>query len=274
MSDFRRDLLPLASLYICCAPCAPCACLVSSAFAMCEEFSLRARTFFSFAVRPDDRLMSSCCTVGERSIGLLSIIQKLKDLDLSRSGIGLRKHLDRTWIEQRLYQLEEMHQLDASTNVSALARQVFQSHESEDTCAAIIILGELGYCLPIMHTPLFPSLPRIPRETEIYRMKKEISGPLWSRKYLGAFTAKPLPAGIVSRTGNPPANPRIISTNTPMLYRRTRTVHERSPPPSAGIKRRKNSTGSSVEMEIAPHAPPDVALNWLDTNENSSIMSI
>ena len=81
--------------------------------------------------------------------------------------------IDRLWVEQRLYDIEE--ETDLPQPISKLAEmggKILSSHDSDEKTAGIVILGESTYCLPIMRSRPFPSTARMPKETEIFQMKK------------------------------------------------------------------------------------------------------
>lgn len=193
LTALNKLALPVATVYI---YCAPCACLLATAFDICKKVDSRTTTYFQFVVRPDDRLVSNCCSQKDRSLGLVSIIERIRDIESSTSLTNHLCYIDRTWVEQRLYELEEeTDQPQVTGKIAEMGGKVLSSHNSEEKTAGIVILGELEYCLPIIRSPPFPSNPRIPKETEIFQMKNRIINKKyeWVRTFLGTYTAKAIP---------------------------------------------------------------------------------
>jgi hypothetical protein len=272
MTDLQQLLLPVATIFI---YCAPCACLLTTAFSICNSAGDRAAAYFRFRIRPDDRLVSSCCSQNDRSIGLASIIEKMKEKEHSEVTGNLTL-IDRIWVEQRLYEIEE--ETDLPQPISKLAEmggKVLSSHESDETTAGIIILGELIYCLPIIRSRPFPSKPRIPKETEMFQMKRTWDSSTmnyaWQRKFLGTYTPKPGPiispeasnsSGIIPQVplfhGPVTQEPVFPISSTPgqIGSPHSTSAHnfpvaprQRTPPPSPDSKRQKTSPAPSVTMD-------------------------
>src|SRR5215471_15412595 len=80
LSDLRETFLPVASIYI---DCAPCACLIVTAFQICKTTGKRVATFFNFSIRPDDHLSLSCCFNTDRCFGLASLVDIIKTYEIS-----------------------------------------------------------------------------------------------------------------------------------------------------------------------------------------------
>ncbi|KAG9235709.1 hypothetical protein BJ875DRAFT_440086 [Amylocarpus encephaloides] len=220
LTDQQKLALPVAKVYL---YCAPCACLLATAFNICREAGSRAMTYFEFLVRPDDRLVLSCCSQKDRSLGLASLIEKVREIEGSPSLIA------------------------------EMGGRVLSSHYSEERTAGIVILGELGYCLPIMRSPPFASKARIPKETEIFQMKKiVVNGKFtgnWVRQFLGTYTPK---AGPVIAPGTPQSTQTLPSTplfSTPVASKPP--PRQISPPPNPDFKRQKSSQARSVTGEEA-----------------------
>ena len=104
----QRTCLPVANIYV---YCPPCACLISTAPSICTYTGSHTETFFEFYVRPDDRLISSCCPSEDRSLGLTSLVQTIKDKEITEWNPTYLsspfRRLDRQWMEQRLFEIEE-----------------------------------------------------------------------------------------------------------------------------------------------------------------------
>ena len=194
--DLHDSILPLASIYL---YCAPCACLLATAFSMWRNARRWVKSYFKFVIRPDHRLRSSCCLEVDRTIGYVSLLEEIRRLEISDQNPQNLEfiQLDRLWIEQRLFETEEEGPMPSHKNILELARELFASHTSNYQyrppyrCAGLIILGELSHTLSIMQCPPFPSRPRIPRETEIFHMAKTSKrSDLFDRNYLGTYTPK------------------------------------------------------------------------------------
>jgi hypothetical protein len=186
--------------------------------------------------------------------------------------------VDKLWIEQRLFELEEKGYFQSSSNIVNQATGIFESHRSPMGTAGIIILGELDYCLPIMHCAPFPLKPRMPRETEIFQMDG-IHGESesWERTFLGTYTPKPLPAGSTgSRRGVPGASTQSPITQISMPVTSVSSSlalplgHDISPPPSPASKRHRSSASSLAAVEDEEKAVLDTMNlgNMLRTDED------
>lgn len=239
-------VLPLGTIYI---YCAPCACLITTAIKLRNA---GRNKFFEFCVRPDDRLSASCCSNLDRSIGLTSLLEAIRGYELKHeSDLGCLECMDKCWLERRLFEIDEMDPRQPSANIAESAGAIIASHESQEPRAGVIFLGELHYCLPIMHCAPFPAQPRIPRETEAFQMRKTSWGGTWSRHFLGTYTAKPHPASAPALkkstaedrpTSMPLASTPLHSANAP-----TRHI---SPPPSPASKRYRSQRASQLMEDV------------------------
>lgn len=244
MTNQQKLAPPVARVYI---YCAPCACLLATAFNICRQAGSRATTYFEFLVRPDDRLVSSCCFQKDRSVGLASLIESVKKIESSETYLENHlKLLDGIWVEQRLYEIEEETDLpQSSTKIAQIGGKVLSSQKSGELAAGIIILGELGYCLQIMGSRPFASNPRIPKETEIFQMKERyVEGKsLWIRKFLGTCTPRAVPTTT-------PSTPQLPQTPLSTPFISTLVASETSPPTPSTPKVLGSAQGTS-----APHVP-------------------
>jgi hypothetical protein len=252
----QKTCLPVANIYV---YCPPCACLISTALSICTYTGSHAETFFEFYVRPDDRLISSCCPNEDRSLGLTSLVRTIKDREATEWNATYLsspfRRLDRQWMEQRLFEIEETEHVQSFESSCTLAGKLFNSHRSERTTAGIVILGELEYCLPIMQSAPFVPKPRIPRETEIFQMHnlyEDSEGKrVWNRTYLGTYTPKPIRGMSTSTTLRSSSSSTTITSAQSTLPAPRQT----SPPPSPATKRQKTSPTPSVTTEDFYHEP-------------------
>jgi hypothetical protein len=270
LTELQKLALPLASIFI---YCAPCACLVATALAICRDAGRRATTYFQFLIRPDDRLISTCCSQKDRSVGLVSVVEKIKDIEriATYNANSPLNAVDKFWVEQRLFELEENEYPGSSADLLEMGGKVFSEHKSGKKTAGIIVLGEVEYSLPLMQAPPFLSTPRVPKETEIFQMNKDTyrDGKYhWSRKYLGTYTPKTKPTPPISpspRSGvqSTSAGTRPISTSFPSIPSMSAILsayptqynlqaampRHISPSLSPASKRQKTSTAGSVTMD-------------------------
>lgn len=180
--------------------CAPCSCQVASALQV--AWSLGQFPHLDACVRVDYRLQSSCSIASSGINGIQSIISYIKELEnlayLSTSQEARLKVIDRQWLEQAVYNYEDETQTMSKSPANQFS-QIVKDHVQEQTCAALVILGEADYCIPLVGAPPFPplSLGKIPRETELYQMSQQwvtaTQKHHWNRRYMGTYTAKPPP---------------------------------------------------------------------------------
>lgn len=189
--------------------CAPCACQVATALDICEHSDNKA--FVDFCIRIDHRQKTSCSSSASRIEGLISVVGHLKEEEtvgylMSNWGVKRMKWIDREWLEQQIYDYTEEDRLATPLPANQLTR-IAKSHGEEHSCAAIVLLGEADYCVPLMEAPPFRPFEsgRLPRETQLfkYQLKYSTLGDLyWERKYLGTYSPRapfpprrPAPAG-------------------------------------------------------------------------------
>ena len=111
---------------------------------------------------------------------------------------------------------------DAVTHQPTLSH--FQTHTNEDLCAAIIIIEEADYCIPLMGSAPFPPFKprRMSQETQLYRSNQDYR-PLgnwhWQRHYMGSYTPKepptkkrPAPMTLATGADGHESEPRLKRT--------------------------------------------------------------
>ncbi len=276
LNGLQRLILPVATIYL---YCAPCACLLATAFEICREAGTRATTYFKFLVRPDDRLVSSCCSRKDRSLGLASLIQTTREIEGPPFLANNLLLIARVWVEQRLQEAEE--ERDLPQPISTIAEMggkvlaAHHPHRSEGKTAGIVILGELRYSLPIMRSPPFSSNPRRPKETEIFQLElRQFYGKYsWRSTFLGTYTPKAVPITSLNTPKLSKTLPSTSLVSTPVASKPVlpasssppkapssaqdtsapRPPRQISPPPSPTAKRQKSSPASSVTMDEEAH---------------------
>lgn len=174
--------------------CGPCACAIRTALLICRDHSSKLITY---EVRVDERIRTSCCspsTVGESISSLLQAMQMTETRQMVKSGkprlfYGLLRHLDRLWIETRLYQLETRSPDALTANDMIERREELISQVARHGPPAIF-LGEIDYLGHVLALPVFHQLPRPPRVNEIYLVQRKGSFLSWETRYLGTFTPR------------------------------------------------------------------------------------
>lgn len=130
---------------------------------------------------------------------------------------GYPSKVDLPWLEKQIYTLEEEVDLrnqqgQEGQGATANALDIF-TDQSLDRCAGAVIIAEPSQARWIMSAPPFPQGRGIPRETQIFRMKRGMSGG-WQRVFEGNYTAKsairanniaPAPLSIGSRRAPSPS---------------------------------------------------------------------
>lgn len=208
LDPLQRSALPVANFYI---HCAPCACLVQTAISVSQDI---ASPLLRITVRPDDRLRAECCYQTDRVERLSCIVKRIKQQEIDRWTMsGDITYLDRWWMERRLHELDT-----ERTSSLSIAEQVFFEYLLTKNCAGILFIGELEDCLPLMEVIPFPKMARIPRETEIYQMKKrefqDDDETEFERIYLGTYTPKKSKPAKGS-TVNLPVQAKAIEPSVP-----------------------------------------------------------
>jgi hypothetical protein len=235
LSEEQRDclkaLLPLVTVYIYCSPCTR---LIHTALRVCDKIT---SSLVKVAIRPDDRLLSSCCTASDRTLGLKSILEHVREWEVNSTAFEtsiIAKSLDRIWLEQRFNHIEY--------------EQPYEYKESQESHA--IILGEVD-CL----AQLLQKAPgRIPKETEIWAFQTSNSYPRsFTRQLFCSFTEKRRQIGIGIQQAVVPG------VSVPQLRREVTKSKRTSSPASSEHKRQKTpampedgDTESSSELG-SPH---------------------
>lgn len=199
--------------------CAPCLRLLHTAMKIgCDA---QANMLVNFHIRVDDRLKSTCCENTNRGQRLVDLIDSLKTAETSDAESSARLYdlLDRTWMEQRIYNIEEDAQ-PHNEHDTLTARQLDHIFNpdgyDEKTTAGIIVLGEVAEITKIMESQPFVRSSRMPRPTEIFKMEPsydQTAKETWyQRRPLGTYTRnfKPLSSEQLLERQTP-ASPAYLS---------------------------------------------------------------
>lgn len=216
LSDFQSAALaanlPLGNVYI---YCAPCVCAVRTALTICQQGGSK---YLRYRTRVDDRISATCCpesTKIDRLVSLLNMVKTIEATDKSQTtgfATAWIHFIDRLWIEQRVYQLEEeLHAENGSRSVVHDGDELFAELQLEYKETGIVVLGELDQCFWMLQTPPFPWKARIPKETEIYKVERTLTSSTWKRTYLGTYTPR---AFGTYQTGNLPFRDQSTPTTT------------------------------------------------------------
>ena len=174
--------------------CSPCACQIATALDVCQ-YSVKS-PFVTFHIRVDYRQATSCCLPSSTVDGICSIIDYLKGIERTNNPnfvhIERMRLLDRTWMEQEEYRAAELEETPEASPESQITR-IFSYHHRADDIAAIVILGEADYCVPLMRAQPFPPFEagsRL-RENMMFMLKQDLTCTRWLRSYLASYSSKP-----------------------------------------------------------------------------------
>lgn len=231
---FIQANLPLVSLYI---YCSPCVCLIHTAISVCRRLK---SPYVKVQLRPDSRLVSSCCSTIDRSQGMRSLYEWARDWEASAimyTFHDLAVYLDMVWLDQRLEHLD--YELP------------YNFREDIDSKLRFLILDEAD-CISHM-VQRAPG--RIPRATDIWHIRSGFDG-MMTRTLFGRFIEyrpmKPITTAPRVQSSNPtmPIIPPYSTTLSPQSPGLRRPA---SPSSSASTnKRRRSGTefqGTESELE-------------------------
>jgi len=188
---------------------------VATALNICE--SMKKSSYLDIRIRVDYRQPTSYSVSSSRIDGLASLIDYVKSQKSSSNSseydYAIIEAIDRQWLEQVIYNYEEDVQITTPSPANRFSH-IVRPHKHEDSCAAIIILGEADYCIPFMGAPPFPPFKpgRMPQETELYRSIQGYDRVLpsanwqWQRHYIGTHSrniplTKKRPAPVMLENG-------------------------------------------------------------------------
>ena len=191
--------------------CPPCACQIATALNICRYRD--QKDLVDFVIRIDHRLKTCCSASFSRVEGLVSVIDFIKEKEkndlLANGEVALLETIDREWVEQHVVDYTEEDDLATLSPANQLGR-IAGFHKQEHFCAAIVMLGEADYSIPLMGVPPFPPLESgpLPRETYIFKNEQKNSHPGrwdWNRVFIGTYTP---------RNPLPPKRPALIASDT------------------------------------------------------------
>ena len=178
--------------------CSPCACQIATALDICQL--TEKSPFITFHIRIDHRQATSCCAPSLTLDGVCSVINHLKAIE--RNGTQTLSHglerirlIDRMWMEQEDYRAGELDEAPEYSPESHITR-IVNYHLDAANVAAIVILGEADYCVPLLNVHPFPSFEagsRL-RENMMFMLRQAGSqavGIHWQRSYLASYSSKP-----------------------------------------------------------------------------------
>jgi hypothetical protein len=197
-----NDSWPIATAYI---YCPPCVCQVQTALRICRGVGVPLS--LDFRIRIDERLPSSCYE-GPQALGrLTSLDRRITDIlenshPKDPSKIRDINNIDRPWLEQRIFKLEEETAGSSrSEDPFGTLSDIFASSGDKILAsAAVIILGEVDYCTLVLEDIFKFKSARKPREADLWELRPvwdiAIQGEKWERKYLGTYTRRQRPNPI------------------------------------------------------------------------------
>ncbi|KAK3356441.1 prion-inhibition and propagation-domain-containing protein [Lasiosphaeria hispida] len=185
---YMEKMLPLLNLFI---YCSPCVCLIHTALSISQQLS---SPFIKIHVRPDDRMISSCCNMVDRTLGLRSTLEQVRGWE-SEAAVNdsnpLASFLDTVWLDRRLDRLN--YELP----------YIYREEYGKSPTKRILIIGEADYIGPLIQRA--PG--RIPIPMDIWKLDIENRRPtrtLFSRFIESQFTSLvPAPRPPVSEPLTP-----------------------------------------------------------------------
>lgn len=214
-----KAMLPLLNVYI---YCSPCVCLIHTALRICAKIST---PLVRVLIRPDDRLLSSCCVDADRIVGLKSIVDWVRDSEAEARPVysySITQYLDRIWAERRLdhFEYEEPYNYKEVSNCE------------------IIVIGEGDYLAPILQKA--PG--RIPKAMDIWAFEYRSHDKTCVRHFQGRFIES-------KETRTDPVVMPIIAENPKQDGAESTEFKRPLSPISSDSKRQRVSVGSGDEDE-------------------------
>jgi len=175
--------------------CPPCTCLIDTAVDLCNN--MPDPSLLRCLIRIDDRLPCSCLDQPIALETLQSIVTQIHQVEgqyIIEESYLLRsraEHVDRDFIEDRIWTLEEEQSPPLPTTPEENLKRIFDTHCHSDNVAGVLFLGEHQSLATLMQVPSFPREPRMPKENELYVFWNSGGYPgTWRRSRIGTFSTK------------------------------------------------------------------------------------
>ncbi|KAK4208738.1 prion-inhibition and propagation-domain-containing protein [Rhypophila decipiens] len=178
--------------------CPPCRCAVRTALILCRQGMVNSSNSL---VRIDERIPSTCCEGQHIAERLQSFIDTINAYDMGHlqqrgdlAWWGNMLYVDKEWIENRIYALElelydnEVHE-DRHENFQSFLTDIDQGENLDS-----VVLVEATSGAWILQAAPFRKSPRMPKETEVYNYRLDLSWYQFDSKniYRGTFTPSDL----------------------------------------------------------------------------------
>jgi hypothetical protein len=151
-------------------------------------------------IRVDDRLSCSCLDPPHALESLKDIIHNIREVEpLTRAGSSQlvrsrAEYVDRDFVEDRIWQLEEEGLPPLTVSPAENIRRIFGNHTYNDNVAGVVVLGEVDALSSLMQVPLFQQVARLLRANELYwsllTLAMHGKPPPWRPYRIGTFTTK------------------------------------------------------------------------------------
>jgi hypothetical protein len=163
---------------------------------MCRDMK---SCFVKGLVRPDSRLPSTCCLEESGPKRLHEISEKIRIAEGS-DGPSWRDncydyeqfgYIDLYWLEKLIFEHEEE---EMQREPQEDFRTTFRLDKSDIDCGIIVILGEADILGLEMLKPLFITMSRVPRRSEIFKMRNisqiNAKEKKWGWKFAARFSPR------------------------------------------------------------------------------------
>jgi hypothetical protein len=193
-SAYFDNLSHIATIYV---YCPPCTCLIDTAVEVC--ISMADPQLLRRLIRIDDRLPCSCFDPPLALETLKGIIDNIRQVEVdNRAQLSQRvrsraEYVDRDFIENRIWELEEEDIQPLAVSPAENIRRIFDNHTYSDNVAGVVILGEVDSLASLMQVPPFRQESRVPRVNELYTSRPTFAlqgnPPQWKRYKIGTFAS-------------------------------------------------------------------------------------
>jgi hypothetical protein len=182
-----KSLYPVARVHM---YCAPCRCAIRTALLLCAS---QSSNVISYTTRIDDRIPASCCLGLQKLERLESLLNTIREYDAgmlvgeTQIITDLLRHIDRVWLEKRIYHFEEEISYQDTQKPDRLCVEGLLRDETCRENTYSVHIGELVQCAWITQMTPFPWSPRMPREYEIFGFDSVRHAKEFRKTYLGTF---------------------------------------------------------------------------------------